>query len=170
MKKVVSKPKFHKSPLSRQELEKRRLKAAKFFEKGITNRSEVARICDVSHEAVRLWYINWKKKGLEGLKSKGKPGPKPKLTEEKKEKIIKALLKGPQALGWTTNIWTLKRITEVIKKVAKVKHHPGYVWRILKSMGWSCQRPKLQSKYRNERIITKWRKVVWPAIKKRGSN
>lgn len=164
MKKVV-----HKSLLSHQELERRRLKAVKFFKQGKSN-TEISRILSVSYEAVRLWKHSWKKKGIKGLKSKGKPGPKPQLTEEKKEKVKQVLLKGPQAFGYSTNIWTLKRITEVIKKVVKVKHHPGYVWYILQSMGWSCQRPRVQSKYRDERIIAKWKRVVWPAIKKRGSN
>lgn len=164
MKKVI-----HKSLLSRQELEKRRLKAVKFFKQGKSNR-EISRVIGVSYEAVRKWKIIWEKKGIEGLKSKGKSGPKPQLTPAKKEKVRQALLKGPQAFGYTTNIWTLKRISRVIKKVACVKFHPGYVWYILKSMGWSCQRPKVQSKYRNERIISKWKRVIWPAIKKRGSN
>jgi len=159
----------HKSLLSHQELERRRLKAVKFFKQGKNNR-EISRIIGVSYEAVRLWKISWKKKGIEGLKSKGKPGPKSQLTPTKKEKVRQALLKGPQSFGYSTNIWTLKRITEVIKKVSKVKFHPGYVWYILQSMGWSCQRPKVQSKYRNETIIAKWKKVVWPAIKKGGKN
>lgn len=162
MKKVI-----RKSLLSRQELEKRRLRAVKFFRQGKID-AEIKRILGVSHEAVRLWRLNWKEKGIEGLKSKGKPGPKPRLTEEKKEKVKEALLKGPQAFGWNTNIWTLKRITEVIKKVAKVKYHPRYVWWILKDMGWSCQRPKIQSKYRDEKMIAIWKRNSWPTIKKRG--
>lgn len=170
MKKVTNKT--HKSPLSRQDrnreiLEQRRLKAVQLFKKGETP-SEVGRILGVSHEGARLWKLAWEKEGIRGLKSKGKPGPKPQLTEAKKEKIQQALLKGPQVFGYATNIWTLKRISEVIKRVAKVKFHPGYVWYILGSMGWSCQKPKVQSKYRNEKKIHTWKKKVWPEIKKRG--
>ena len=170
MKKVVYKS--HISALSRQDrqaLEKRRLKAPKLFEKGKT-KSEVARILGATPEAARQWYEMWKKEGIEGLRSKGKPGPKPRLTEAKKEKVREALLKGPQAFGWTTNIWTLKRITEVIKKVVKVKFHPGHVWYVLRSMGWSCQKPKIGSKKRDDKAIAIWKKTTWPAIKKRGEN
>lgn len=160
------------SSLSRQRdrrkaLEERRLKAVEYFKKGKTP-SEVARILKVSHEAPRLWKIIWEKQGIEGLKSKGKPGPKPRLTETKKKKVQEALLKGPQAFGYTTNIWTLNRITEIIKKVAKVKYHPRYVWYLLGSMGWSCQKPKIQSKQRDEATITRWKQITWPVIKKRG--
>jgi transposase len=168
MKKVIQKS--HKSPLSRQErLEKRRKKAVRFFKKGY-GVSKVGRILGVSHEAARLWKLSWEKEGIEGLKSKGKPGPKPRLTEKDKERIKRALLKGPHSFGWTTNIWTLKRINEVIKKVANIRFHPCYVWRILQSMGWSCQKPQVKSKYRNEAIIARWKNNIWPEIKKRGSN
>lgn len=167
MKKVAFKS--HKSPLSRQDrkaLEERRFKAVEFFKKG-KKRKEIVQILGVSREAVRQWYETWKKEGPEGLKSKGKPGPKSRLTEEKREKVKEALLQGPQVFGWTTNIWTLKRITQVIKKVSGIKFHPGYVWWLLKSMGWSCQKPKIRSKYRNEAMIASWKQKTWPAIKKR---
>lgn len=134
---------YHQGKRDRKRLEERRLKAAKLFEGGETNKSEIARKCGVSHEAARLWYLTWEKKGSEGLRSKGKPGPDPRLTEVKKEKVKQALLKGPQSFGWTTNVWTLKRITQVIKKVARVKFNPNYVWYLLRTMGWSCQKPKV---------------------------
>jgi len=161
---------YHQGKRDRKKLEQRRMKAVKLFEKGENNKSEVARRCGVSHEAARLWCLAWKKQGSEGLKSKGNPGPKPRLTEKKKEKIKQALMKGPQAFGYTTNIWTLKRIAKLIKKIAKVKFHPGYVWYLLGAMGWSCQKPKVQSKQRDEKLIANWKRTAWPAIKKRGLN
>jgi len=165
--------KSHRSSLSRHQdrkaLEERRLKAVEFFKKGI-KRKKIAQILGVSCEAIRLWHEAWKKEGIEGLKSKGKPGPKPRLTDEKKEKVKEVLLQGPQSFGWTTNIWTLKRITQAIKKVTGVKFHPGYVWWLLKGMGWSCQKPRIRSKYRNESMITSWKKKIWPIIKKGGKN
>jgi transposase len=163
---------FHKSSLAhqkRKELEKRRIKGARLLKKGKT-KSEVARILGVSPEAVRQWSEILKKEGIEGLKSKGKPGPKPRLTEADKEKIKEAILKGPQAFGYTTALWTLKRITHLIKKVAKVKYHPGYVWYILRSLGFTCQRPKVKNKHCNEAEILAWKRNSWPAIKKRGKN
>ena len=165
--------KSHISSLShhrdRKELERRRKKAARFFEKGKTQ-SEVALKLGVTSEATRQWYDAWKKRGIKGLQSKGAPGPRPKLTPAKTQKVIKALLKGPQASGYATNMWTLKRIAAVIKKVAHVSYHQGHVWHILGSLGWSCQKPKTRAKERNEVAIRTWKRVIWPAIKKRGEN
>lgn len=151
---------------NQKNLERRRFKAAKLFAKGETQ-AEVARRCGVSREASRIWYQAWKKQGFKGLASK-KPGPKPKLTEIKKEKVRKALLKGPRAFGYSTDFWTLKRIAGVIRKVAKVSHHPGHIWYILRDMGWTCQKPEKKAKERNEKAIKNWLKNTWPRIKKKG--
>lgn len=153
----------------RKELEKRRFKAAKLFEKGKIQ-SEVARKLDVSCEAARQWQDVWKKQGLEGLRSKGNPGPNPQLTENKLKKVEEALLKGPKTLGFTTEIWTLKRIKAVIKKVTKVSHHESYVWKILTKMGWSCQKPKTRPIQRDEKAIRAWKRRTWPNIKKKPKN
>lgn len=152
-------------------LEARRLKAAKLFKKGLSQ-AEVARQLDVSREATRQWYNAWKKKGDKGLASKGKPGPEPKLelTEAKIARVEQALLKGPRAYGFQTEIWTLQRIAKVIHKVFKVKYHPGHLWYILQSIKWSCQKPARKNKERNEKKIAHWKHYTWPNIKKRGEN
>lgn len=170
MKKVTRKS--HKSPLSRQKrkrkaLEQRRLKAANLFKKGKAP-SEIARIFGVSAEAARQWKVMWQEKGVQGLKSKGKPGPKPRLTETDRDKVEQALLRGPKTFGYATNIWTLKRIAKVIRKVVGIKHGQTQVWRILCAMNWTCQKPKKRVKERNEAVILAWKRNSWPAIKKRG--
>lgn len=158
------------SQQDRDKLEKRRLKAAKLFERGKTQ-SEVAKELKVSCEAARQWQNAWKKQGFTGLRSKGRPGPKPKLTEDKLKKVEQSLLKGPRSFGYTTDIWTLKRIKAVIKKNAGVSYHESYIWKILTNvMGWSCQKPKLRVKERDEKAIEHWKRYTWPNIKKKPKN
>ncbi len=162
----------HTTSLSRQdrkEREKRRFKAGKLFEKGKTQ-TQVARKLDVSCEAARQWHSVWKKHGQAGLKSKGKPGPKPKLTEGKLKKVEQALFKGPKAFGYATEIWTLRRIKAVMQKVVNVNHHESYVWKILTNMGWSSQKPIARPIQRNEKAIVAWKRRTWPAIKKKRKN
>jgi transposase len=151
----------------RTALEQRRKKAAQLFAKG-RNQVDIARCCGVTPAAVNKWHKTWKRKGVAGLKSRGKPGPKPRLTEAKRTRVRNALLKGPTAFGYATEIWTLERIARVIKKVAGVPHHPGHVWYILQEMGWSCQKPETKAKERDEAAIKYWKEVTWPAIQKRG--
>lgn len=158
------------SQQDRDRLEKRRLKAVRLFEKGKTQ-SEAARELNVSCEAARQWQNAWKKHGLKGLKSKGKPGPKPKLTSSKLKKVEQSLLKGPRSFGYATDIWTLKRIKAVIKKVANVSYHESYIWKILTNvMDWSCQKPETRVRERDEKAIQRWKRYTWPNIKKKPKN
>lgn len=149
----------------RTALERRRQKAAKLFKKGVSQ-AEAARQFKVSREAVRHWYDAWKQKGLNGLESLGKPGPKAKLTDKKLKKVKAALLKGPTALGFATQIWTLKRIALMIRRVAKVKYGTTRVWQILGAINWTCQKPRTRPIERDEQTIRRWLKNTWPRLKK----
>ena len=145
-------------------LERRRHKAGRLFRKGVSQ-AEVARRCGVSREAARQWFLLWKRKSLA---SKGKPGPKPLLTEAKKKNIERALLKGPMSFGYETEIWTLGRIARVVQRVTKISYHPGHIWYVLRQLNWSCQKPETKAKERDEEAIRGWRKTTWPRIQKRG--
>jgi len=155
-------PLSHRKPDARAE---RRRMAAKLFQKGYTQ-AEAARQCGVSREAAREWYGIWKRKGINGLETVKKPGSKPRLTEAKRKRVESALLKGPRAFGYQTDLWTLERVAHVIKKTARVQYHQRHVWRVLLSLGWSCQKPEKRARERNEKAIEDWKHSVWPRIKK----
>lgn len=146
--------------------ERRRLKAAKLFKQGCSQ-AEAARQLQVSREAARQWYNIWKKKGASGLKSLGKPGPKPRLSVDKINLVEQSLLKGPTAYGFTTQIWTLKRIAAAIKQMTGVSYGTTRIWQILLALNWSSQKPETRAIERNEAAIQHWVKATWPRIKKK---
>jgi transposase len=76
------------------------------------------------------------------------------------------LLKGPLAHGYINDLWTLKRIAEVIEKQFGVRYDPSGVWHVLRGIGWSCQRPEGRARERDEEAIARWRQRDWPRIKK----
>jgi hypothetical protein len=47
-----------------------------------------------------------------------------------------------------------------------VRFHEDHVWRILRKLGWSCQRPTGRALERDEAAIWHWKMVAWPRIKK----
>ena len=53
----------------------------------------------------------------------------------------------------------------MIEQVTGVAHHPGHVWRLLKAMRWSLQRPARKAVEHNEAEIGRWVAEEWPRIK-----
>jgi transposase len=147
-------------------LEKRRLEAASLFKKGV-KQAEVARRLKASRQSVARWYKAWEQGGAKALKAAGRAGRKPRIIEAQLTRIEKELLKGPRSHGYSTELWTLPRIAKLIQKITGERYNPGHVWRILKRMGWSCQRPATKAKERNEAAIQSWKKEEWPRIKKK---
>jgi transposase len=68
------------------------------------------------------------------------------------------------AAGFDNDLWTLARVAEVIQRVTGVAHHPGHVWRLLKAMRWSLQRPARKAVERDEAEIARWIGEEWPQI------
>lgn len=147
-------------------LEQRRLKAGRLFAKKI-HQAEVARRLRVSRAAVHYWYTTWKKKGKDGLR-RNRPGSKSQLTPLKLVKVTRALTKGPLAAGYDTNLWTLARIAHTIRKETRISYGTSQVWYLLRSLGWSSQKPETRYRDRNEAAITRWKTDAWPRIQKRG--
>jgi transposase len=147
-------------------LEKRRLQAAKLFGKGVSQ-AEVARQTGVSRESSRRWYNDWKSGGRAGLKQAGRAGRKPRLQPAQLHQLRRGLKAGPEVLGYGTGLWTTWRVADLIERQTGLKFHPGHVWRILRSLGWSCQRPTGRATQRDDAAIQRWKEVRWPAIKKK---
>ena len=147
-------------------MEKRRKQAGKLFTKGYSA-PEVARRFGVARQVAYRWMDAWKQGGIKALASKGSAGPKSRLTPEQTIKVTEALLAGPVAQGYMTNLWTLPRVAALIKDLTGVDYHPGHVWRLLGASGFSCQRPERRAVERDEGAIRRWKRTTWPALKKR---
>lgn len=160
--------KHHSSSLSREQREKRRLKAARLFKKGIPH-TQIAHRLGVSPAAVTQWRKEYRHGGVKALKSKGHPGFASQLTPKKRLLFKKAVLKGPLAHGYETNLWTLSRLAAVMKKVTDVTFSGMWTWQIMRELGFTPQKPTLKAKERNEAAIAEWKKTILPGLKKMGT-
>lgn len=147
-------------------LERRRRRAAGMFERNLPV-PEVARRLAVARQVVYRWHAAWEAGGPAALASKGAAGCKSRITAEQTQEIVEALLKGPAAQGYKTQLWTLPRTADLIESLTGVRYHPGHVWRILGHLGFSCQRPERRAIERDEPAIRQWKRVRWPALKKK---
>ena len=145
-------------------LEERRLEAARMFAHGATH-AQVARTFGVSPQAASVWYRRWRQGGTPALRAAGRAGRRPRLSQAELEGVGQALRKGPAAFGFDTDLWTLARVAQVIEQLTAVSYHPGHVWRLLRRLGWSVQRPARRASERDEEAIARWRAEEWPRIK-----
>src|SRR5437773_9785793 len=88
-------------------LEQRRLRAARLFAKGMRP-AEVARELGVSRQSATAWHHAWQEHGVRGLRQAERTGRPPRLTAKELKDIQRALLEGPSAYGWKTELWTLE--------------------------------------------------------------
>ena len=104
--------------------------------------------------------------GEQALAAKPHPGGRPKLTAREWQRLLRMLKEGPRKHGYDTDLWTLRRIAELIEERFGVTYHPSHVWKILQALGWSCQKPERRARERDEQAIEDWRERQWPKIKK----
>ena len=149
-------------------LEWRRMEAAKLLKQGVSQ-SEVARRLGVHRQSVIRWARQLVQSGRAGLKKAGRGGRKPRLSGADLKQIEHALKRGPEALGYASGLWTASRVRQLIEDQCGVRYHEAHVWRILRRLGWSCQRPSGRALERDEKAIRDWKRVGWPRIKKKRS-
>src|SRR5271166_5412197 len=104
------------------ELERRRRRAV-----GLLNQGEDPRLIARLLGVARSSLYRWRKAagaGLDGLNAKRHPGRTPRLSRPQLSELQVLLLQGAKAHGWTTDLWTAERVTEVIRRQFGVEHHP----------------------------------------------
>jgi len=142
-------------------LEARRRRAVALIKDGLGVR-EVARKIGCSPTSVSRWQAEVQTGGTDALRAKPTPGRPPRLTARQRTRLLNLLLKGATAHGFSTDLWTLPRVAEIIARTFGVRYHPAHVWKILRGEGWSCQKPERRARERDEDTIKQW-----PHIKKR---
>jgi transposase len=147
------------------ELETRRRRAARLLGQG-KGVNEVARMVGASSSSVSRWKTALRKRGEAGLRAKPHPGRKPRLNQSQKRRLATLLLRGAVAAGYVTELWTCRRVTDLIGKTFGVWYHPDHVWKILDGLGFSAQKPEARARERDEQAIARWRKKDWPRLKK----
>jgi transposase len=131
------------------------------------NNSEIGRELGVANQTVSRWRKEYRQGGKKALAQAGRAGRKALLDAKQAEELRAKLLVGPEQLGYETPLWTCQRVAHLIEREFGIRYHAGHVWRILRGLGWSPQRPVGRALERNEKVIHEWKRVTWPAAKKK---
>ena len=147
------------------ELERRRRRAVRLLDGGV-KQAEVARRVGVTRTSVSRWEKLRQEGGHEALRRPKRFGRPRRLSERQCKELIEQLKAGALAAGFATELWTLPRMRTLIEQRFSVKLTEPSVWRLLRSLGWSVQRPTGQARQRNENAIRTWKARRWRQLKK----
>jgi len=149
-------------------LEGRRRRAWELKQQG-WKQQDIAAALGVTKGAVSQWLRCAREGGLQALRRHPPPGRVPKLTPEQRAQLPGLLAPGAEAYGYRGQVWTTKRVAEVIWRTFGVSYHPAHVSRLLRSVRLSVQEPIERATQRDEHAIASWQTEGWPALKKRPS-
>jgi len=146
--------------------EGRRLRAWELYQQGWPQK-QIAAALGVSEGAVSQWLRRARTAGVAALRKRTRSGAAPKLTTAQRQALPDLLKQGAEAHGFVGDVWTQARIAMVIKREFGVSYHPDHIGRLLRSIGWSVQKPTPRASERNDAATLRWRSEKWPAIKKK---
>ena len=150
---------------SKAEQEARRLAAGRLLLAGKKN-AEVVRALDVSPSSVTRWKKVVRRQGLDGLRTKPAPGRPPRLSKRQRNTLVRILLRGALAAGFSSDLWTGNRLAQVIQTTFGVEYHPHHVLKILHQLDFTPQKPLRRARQQDREAMERWRAVEWPRIKK----
>jgi transposase len=144
---------------------KRRVRAGRLLLAG-KSPPEVARTVGAPRQTVYRWRAVLEAGGIDALREMSKGGRPPRLGAAELSRLYVALLEGAAAHGFTTPLWTLKRVRLWIEREFGVRYSEVHVWRLLGQLGLSNQKPDRRALERDDAAVEHWRKRTWPALKK----
>lgn len=150
---------------SKAEQEARRLAAGRLLLAGKKN-ADVVRAMNVSRASVARWKKIVRRQGLDGLRTTPAPGRPPKLAKGQRKTLTRILLRGARAAGFSSDLWTGRRLAQVIQETFGVSYHPNHVLKILHQLSFSPQKPMRRARQQDREALEHWRDVEWPRIKK----
>ena len=142
-------------------------------------RIAVAKVCDgwtqarvadflgVHAVTVAKWMARHRVEGAAGIAAKATPGRPRFLSPFQERLVLHWLADKPTAHGFRTDLWTARRVAELIRRRFGVHYHPNYLREWLSKRGCSPQKPRRRAKQRNQSVIDQWVADDWPRIQKK---
>jgi transposase len=153
-------------PKHRDWREERRFRAWVLKQAG-WKQKDIAHALGVSEAAVSHWLKCGREQGIGALQSHPSLGPQPKLTSDQTELLRRMLTQGAPAFGYHEQVWTSRRVADLIQRTFGVRYHRAHCSRLLRALHQSVQKPVVRASQRNEAAIMRWKDERWPALKKR---
>ena len=146
--------------------EGRRRRAWELKEQG-WKQQDIAAALGVTPGAVSQWLKCARERGVEGLRRHPAPGRQPRLTPEQLAQLPALLAPGAEVYGLRGQVWTCKRVAEVLRCTFGVTSHPAHVSRLLHAVHHSVQQPVQRATQRDAAALQAWWRERGPALEKK---
>lgn len=134
---------------------------------GGRTQAAVADTLGVHSVTVAKWMARHRAAGVQGLAAKPTPGRPRFLTPDQDRQVRQWLAQKPTAHGFPTDLWTARRVAELIRREFGIEFHPNYLRAWLTQRGYSPQRPSRRPRQRNDATIAYWVANDWLRIQKK---
>lgn len=132
--------------------------------------TEISNILHASRSKVSEWLKNYEQHGYEALLEGQRSGRNSELSQEQLIELGDIIDSGPIAYGFTSAIWSSIMIRDIIQSEFSIEYHPAHVRKLLHKMNFSVQKPKRVLARASEEQKNKWRRYIYPNIKKKPVN
>ena len=143
-----------------EQLERRRIRAVGLLQQGHLL-AEVARRVECRPPSVLRRRDLWRQGVALALHPKPTPGRPPRLKARQRTQLAELLLKGPLSNGYRTDLWTTRRIVQVIERRMGIHYHYNHVGKLLHRLGWSHQKPERRAIERDKAAIAEWKRSTY---------
>jgi transposase len=127
----------------------------------------VADFLGVHPVTVNKWVRAYRAAGGDGLVAAPHPGRTPFLTGGQEARVLGWLARKPTDFGFPTDLWTARRVAELIRREFGVAYHPNYLREWLTKRGCSPQKPAERARERKPEAVAGWVSADWPRIQKK---
>lgn len=149
--------------LSHQVREQYRYRAIELREKG-WKVNEIAGAFGMHPGSVSRWLTTYRAKGKDALASTKSSGRPRRLSVGETRDLLHLLEKDACEYGFEHPLWTVKRVSKIIREKLHKKLNITNTWRLLKKFGLTNQKPDRRAKEMNSRQVNYWMKHTWPRI------
>jgi len=152
--------------------EYRRAEAALYKAEGLSYRA-IAKRMNAAYLSVYKWIQRYKEGGVNALRTKTRPGKKPRITPEQRKAIVQTALQSPQAFGYLKNEWSVRLLAKHLTQEMGIRISKTHVWEILQELGIVYKRAKAVVESPDPEYPEKARRVegykkIAPALLKKG--
>lgn len=142
----------------------RRRRAVELMQQG-ESKEIISRILGVRRNSLNIWQR--KTQAGISLTTRINTGRPRRMNLEQLVKLEELLKKGATAHGWENNLWTSRRVQEVIKRAFEIEFTRSGALHVLKEyLHWSVIRPAQQAAKRDEAEIARWKSEEFPRIER----